>query len=79
LEVEEGQGVEEQVERRLGELRQQYETGKQQLLELERQQIALRETLLRISGAIQVLEELQAAQQAVTLHRPEPVRSVNRP
>lgn len=71
--------MEEQVERRLGELRQQYETGKQQLLELERQQIALRETLLRISGAIQVLEELQAAQQAVTLHRPEPVRSVNRP
>ena len=34
--------------------------GQHRMLDLERQLAQLRETMLRISGAIQVLEELQA-------------------
>jgi predicted nuclease with TOPRIM domain len=52
--------VREQLQFRLEELRREFETGQMRLRELERQQLSLRETLLRISGAIQVLEELLA-------------------
>jgi septal ring factor EnvC (AmiA/AmiB activator) len=48
----------EQMQARLAALRQEYMTGQSQLRELAQQEAALRETLLRISGAIQVLEEL---------------------
>lgn len=47
----------DQLERRLAALRSEYETGQQMMAELEAKQARLRETLLRISGAIQVLEE----------------------
>ena len=47
----------EQLARRLQLLKAEYETGETMLAELEQKQRALRETLLRISGAIQVLEE----------------------
>ena len=50
----------EQLQARLSVLKQEFETGQTQLRDLERQQAYLRETLLRISGAIQVLEELLA-------------------
>jgi hypothetical protein len=52
--------VREQLERRLEALRKEFDTGQMRLHEVERQQVSLRETLLRISGAIQVLEELLA-------------------
>ena len=42
---------------RLAALKSEYESGERMLAELEQKQRALRETLLRISGAIQVLEE----------------------
>jgi len=45
---------------RLAELRREYEHGQQQLVMLDRQRQEVRDTLLRISGAIQVLEELLA-------------------
>jgi hypothetical protein len=50
--------VNEQVQSRLADLRREYELGQRRLQELLEQEVAIRETLLRISGAIQVLEEL---------------------
>jgi uncharacterized coiled-coil protein SlyX len=47
----------ERLEQRLQELRVEFEKGQQTLQELETQTAAVRQTLLRISGAIQVLEE----------------------
>ena len=47
----------ERLEQRLAELRAEFERGQQTLDELETQATTVRQTLLRISGAIQVLEE----------------------
>ena len=52
--------MQEQLRRRLEELKQEFETGQARLRELEAEQAYTRETLLRISGAIQVLEEALA-------------------
>jgi len=49
--------MKERLINRLEELRTEYESGKQQLRNLEAQESNLKNTLLRISGAIQVLEE----------------------
>jgi hypothetical protein len=49
-----------QIEHRLQQLRSEFEAGQQMLADLEAKQRNLRETLLRISGAIQVLEEMLA-------------------
>jgi hypothetical protein len=46
------------IQERLAGLRNEYEKGQGQLRQLESQSNALRETLIRISGAIMVLEEL---------------------
>lgn len=48
----------EQMEQRLAELRAEYEAGRKMLADFEAKQINLQQTLLRISGAIQVVEEL---------------------
>jgi uncharacterized coiled-coil protein SlyX len=48
----------EQMEARLTELNHDYRLGQTRLAELDREQTALRETLLRINGAMRVLEEL---------------------
>jgi hypothetical protein len=50
--------MQEHVAARLEQLRQEYQTGQQMLASLEAQQLDLQQTLLRLSGAIQVLEEL---------------------
>jgi uncharacterized coiled-coil protein SlyX len=47
----------ERLEQRLQELKDEFEKGQQTLEELEAQAAAVRQTLLRISGALQVLEE----------------------
>jgi predicted nuclease with TOPRIM domain len=52
--------MKEQLQRRLQELRSEYEAGQKMLADLETQQTKLRQTLLRISGAMQVLEEVLA-------------------
>ncbi len=54
----------EQVQARLQELREEYGRGQATLEDLERQTSNVRATMLRISGAIQVLEELLAADAA---------------
>lgn len=49
----------ETIEARLAELRGERDRGEEMLADLQQRQAALRDTLLRIQGAIQVLEELQ--------------------
>lgn len=50
----------EQIQERLQVLRKEFETGQRRQQELQREQMVLQEALLRIGGAIQVLEELLA-------------------
>jgi len=47
----------EQLQKRLEELKAELETGQKMLNELEVKRENLRQTLLRISGAVQILEE----------------------
>lgn len=47
----------EQLEKRLAALRSEYESGRRALADLDEKRAALSDTMLRISGAIQVLEE----------------------
>lgn len=49
--------MKEKLEQRLKKLKEEFEAGQKQLAEMEERQTELRTTLLRISGAIQVLEE----------------------
>jgi predicted nuclease with TOPRIM domain len=49
--------MKERLEQRLTKLKAEYEAGQKMLADLEAKAADLRETLLRISGAIQVLEE----------------------
>jgi prefoldin subunit 5 len=51
------------LEKRLQELRREFKAGEAQLEDLDRRRAQLRDTLLRISGAIQVLEELLNSEQ----------------
>lgn len=46
-----------QLEQRLRELKNEFEAGSKALAELEARQANMKSTLLRISGAIQVIEE----------------------
>jgi hypothetical protein len=62
-----------QLTDRLTQLKTEYEAGQRMLTELEQKQRTLRDTLLRISGAIQVLEEeLGSASQAALADAPQP-------
>ncbi|MDF0551821.1 hypothetical protein [Kamptonema sp. UHCC 0994] len=49
--------MKQQLQQRLQQLKAEYESGKKVLAELEAKQANVRDTLLRIAGAIQVLEE----------------------
>lgn len=55
----------ERLQARLGELKKELETGRIRLQGLEKRQLYLREMMLRISGAIQVLEELLAEEHLI--------------
>ncbi len=50
--------MQKQAQLRLEELKAEFKKGQARLCELQIQQSQLHETLLRIGGAIQVLEEL---------------------
>jgi predicted nuclease with TOPRIM domain len=52
-----GNTMREQLEKRLKELAAEFEAGQKMVAELEARQANLRNTLVRISGAIQVLQE----------------------
>lgn len=54
----------EQARARLAELERDYAAGERQLGDLMRQETALRETMLRIAGAMQVLRELTSGDEA---------------
>jgi hypothetical protein len=45
---------------RIVQLKKEFEKGQQQMALLDQRRQELRDTLIRISGAIQVLEELQS-------------------
>jgi uncharacterized coiled-coil protein SlyX len=48
----------ERLEKRVADLEAEYRTGQEMLAELDAKRADLQQTLLRISGAIQVLREL---------------------
>jgi predicted nuclease with TOPRIM domain len=52
----------EQIQARLEKLKKELEAGQAELQKVELQRTYLRETVLRIGGAVQVLEELLARQ-----------------
>jgi predicted nuclease with TOPRIM domain len=52
--------MKEQIKERIEQLKAEYESGQKMLADLEIQESNLRSTMLRISGAIQELEELLA-------------------
>ncbi len=54
----------ERLQARLDVLKNEFQTGQTRLRDIEQQGTQLRETLLRISGAIQVLEELLAEERS---------------
>ena len=56
--------MQQQIQSRIAVLKSEFETGQAKLQELELQQSRIRETLLRISGAIQVLEEMLESKQS---------------
>jgi hypothetical protein len=58
------------IQQRLQELRNELAKGEQQLDRLDRERAALRDTMLRIAGAIQVLEELGAEDAQAAETRP---------
>jgi predicted nuclease with TOPRIM domain len=60
----------QQLEQRLNELKAEFEAGQKMLAELEAKKNELQATLLRISGAIQVIEEM-LAQDAQNAERKE--------
>ena len=59
--------MEETIKGRLAALRADFEAGRTELAALEERSAELRRALLRLSGAIQVLEELAAAVEALPL------------
>ncbi len=58
--------MKEQIEQRLEQLKAEFESGKKVLVDLETKEANVRETLLRMQGAIQVLEEELAKNNGVT-------------
>lgn len=64
----------EQLEQRLKTLETEFENGKKMLTELETREATIRSSLLRISGAIQVLREFIPQTDSVEIPE-EPQRS----
>ena len=58
--------MKQQLAHRLQELKAEFEAGQRALAELETKLVNIRNTLLRISGAMQVLEEELAKEEQVS-------------
>ena len=58
--------MENKINNKLQTLKSEFESGKQRLAQLDDQANALSNSLVRVAGAIQVLEELLAEQNAIT-------------
>lgn len=71
--------VRELILEKLRVMRQEYSVGEKALRDLEMRQFKLRETLLRISGAIQVLEELLAKPDQPDSAPTPPAQEFNQP
>lgn len=56
--------MKDQLTQRLQQLKSEFEAGQKMLADLEQKKANLEQTLLRISGAIQVLEELLESEDA---------------
>ncbi len=69
--------MKENIENRIAQLKSELESGQRMMLELEQQKARLQEQLLRISGAVQVLEELLAGAQAEADANVQPLRRSN--
>jgi len=64
----------QEIRARLEVLKKELEAGQAELQKVEMQRTYLRETVLRIGGAVQVLEELLAKEQSVE-QRNEPAKA----
>ena len=62
----------EQTQIRLKELKRQFDEGQIELQQVQARENYLREAMLRISGAMQVLEELLTKQQPIEQNKPDP-------
>lgn len=71
--------MKEQLEKRVTELEAEYRAGQEMLAELDAKRADLQQTLLRISGAIQVLQELLGADREPVSDGPEPEQPNNPP
>jgi len=67
--------MKEQLEQRLADLKTQFECGQKVLGEMETQVLNLRNTLMRLSGAIEVLEEELAKAASTARNGEEPTAS----
>lgn len=71
--------MKQQLEQRLQELRIEFESGQKMLADLESKQANLRDTMLRISGAIQVLEELSTTVDSIGESQGEAGQTAEKP
>lgn len=67
-----------QLEQRLAQLKEEFESGQKVFAELEDRRANLRESLLRIAGAIQVLEEILAAPAEADADNIEPLKKAGK-
>lgn len=65
-----GEFMNGQLEQRLAQLKMEAEAGQKMMDELDARRSQLRDTLMRISGAIQVLEELRGAKEDLQSDNP---------
>lgn len=61
----------DQIEKRLSDLKSEYEQGEKMLSDLDARREQVCQTLLRISGAVQILEEMLKVEGAVAEKPPE--------